>query len=104
MQQGLRAQNLADRGRERRPAGLLPDHGQLVEDVGQPVAGSVRAEVRVERGNEPRRQAVLRGANGDAGRKRRDRLVADVLVHELGGLPQCVDVDPGVEPEALQRR
>ena len=72
---------------------------QLVEHLVDPVAGAVGPEVQVERGDEPRRQAVLGSACGDARRDRRDGLVADVLVDELRGAPERVDVDAGVEVE-----
>ena len=58
------------------------------------------AQVRLQRRNEPRRQAVLGRAHGDPRSERRDRLVADVLVDELRCLPERVDVDTGVEAEA----
>ena len=44
---------------------------------------------------------MLGSADGDPRGERRDRLVADVLVHELGRLPERVDVDSRVEAEAL---
>ena len=46
---------------------------------------------------------MLRGADGDARRERRHRLVADVLVDEVGRPPERVDVDAAVEPEPLER-
>ena len=57
----------------------------------------------VERGDEPGRNLVLGGAHGDPRRERGDGLVADVLVHELRGLPQRGHVDAGVEPEPGER-
>ncbi len=39
----------------------------------------------------------MRGASGS------HELVADVLVDEVGRLPQRVDVDAGVEPDAAER-
>ena len=69
----------------------------------EPVAGRVRAQVRVERGDEARRQVVLGGAHGDARHERRHRLVADVLVDEVGRLPELVDVDPGVHAQPRER-
>ena len=46
---------------------------------------------------------MLRGAHGDARRERRHRLVADVLVDEVGGLPQLRHVDVALEPQAGER-
>src|SRR5207245_10425198 len=40
---------------------------------------------------------------GVAGGRRRDRLRPDVLVDQLGGLPELVDVGAGVEAEARER-
>ena len=65
MDQRLRGEDLADRGCERRPAGLAPDLLQLLERLEQAVVGGVGAQVRVERGDEARRQVVLGGADGD---------------------------------------
>ena len=45
----------------------------------------------------------MRGAHRDARRDRRDRHVADVLVDEVGGLPERVEVDAGVEAEPGER-
>ena len=46
---------------------------------------------------------MLRRADGDARRERRDGLVADVLVDEIRRLPQRRDVDAGVEAHAGER-
>ena len=46
---------------------------------------------------------MLRRADGDPRRERRDRRVADVLVDEVGRLPERVDVDARVEPEPGER-
>ena len=46
---------------------------------------------------------MLRGENGDARHERRHELVADVLVDEVGRLPERVDVDAGVEARAGER-
>ena len=93
MEERLRGEDLADRRGERRPAGLGADAPDLLEHLEQPVAGGVRAQVDVERRDEPGREVVLRRANGDPRRDRRDRLVADVLVDDVRGLPELVDVD-----------
>ena len=63
----------------------------------------MRAEVDVERRDEPCRQVVLGGANRDPRRDGRDRLVADVLVDHVGGLPQVRRVDAGVAAEPVER-
>ena len=57
----------------------------------------------VERRDEAGREVVLGGAHRDARRERRERLVADVLVDDVRGLPEARDVDPGVAVEALER-
>ena len=101
--QRLRGEDLADRRGERRPAGLAADRLQLLERLEQPVAGGVGAQVGVERGDEAGRQVVLGGAHGEARRVRRHDLVADVLVDEVGCLPEPVDVDARVEPHARER-
>jgi hypothetical protein len=46
---------------------------------------------------------VLGGAHGDPRRERRHRLVADVLVDQVGRLPQRAHVDARVEPQAAKR-
>ena len=101
--QRLRGQDLSDRRGERRPAGLRADPHELVDDLVEPVAGSGRAQILVERRDEARRQAVLRGASGDPRRDRRDGLVADVLVDDVGHLPESVDVHAGVEVGRRER-
>jgi hypothetical protein len=87
-----------------RPADLLPDPSQLREDLVEPVSRSQRAQVRVESGHEARRHPVLGGAHRDSGSERGDRLVADVLVDQLGGPPDRVDVDARVQAQPGQRR
>ena len=85
--QRLRGEDLADRRRERRPAGLTPDLLQLVERLQQAVIGRVRTQMRVECRDEPGRQVVLRRAHGNPRGVRCHDLVADVLVDEVGRLP-----------------
>ncbi len=94
VQERLRGEDLADRRRERRPARLGADAPDLLEHLEQPVGGGVRAEMDVERRDEAGREVVLGRAHGDARRDGRDRLVADVLVDDVGGLPELVDVEP----------
>ena len=97
VEQRLRGEQLADRRRERRPADLLADLVELLEHLLEAVAGALRAQRRVDAGDEARGHVVLRGADGDARHERRDRLVADVLVDEVGRLPERGDVDARVE-------
>ena len=52
----------------------------------------------------PGGQLAPRRAHGDARQERRDRHVADVLVDEVGRLPERVDVDAGVVADARERR
>ena len=101
--QRLRGEDLPDRGRERRPAGLAADRLELLERLEQPVAGGVGAQVGVERRDEPGRQVVLRCPHRQPRRVRRHDLVADVLVDEVRCLPQTGDVDASVEPHPGQR-
>ena len=103
MDQRLRGEDLADRRGEGRPAGLAPDLLELVERLEQAVVGGVGAQMRVERRDETGRQVVLRRAHGDPGCVRRHDLVADVLVDEVGSLPQPGDVDAGVESHPGER-
>ncbi len=103
IKQGLRGEHAADRRGERRPADLGADVVELLEHLFEPVAGTLRAQGRVEARDEPGGDVVLGGAHGDARSERRDRLVADVLVHEVRRLPQPGDVDAGVEPHAGER-
>ena len=100
----LRAEDLADRRGERRRAGLARMTRELVEHLVEPVAGAVRAQVRVERRDEPGRQLVLRGADGDSRRERRHRLVADVLVDDRPRRCQSVSTStPRVDAEPGER-
>ena len=103
VEQRLRAEDLPDRRRERRRADLRADAGELVEHLVEPVAGGLGAQARVDARDEARGQSVLGCADGDPRRERRDRLVADVLVDDLRGLPERVDVDARVEAEAGER-
>ena len=103
VEQRLRREDLPDRRRERRRTGLLAHQLQLLEHLEQPVAGRVRAQMGVERGDEAGRQVVLGRADGQARDERRHRLVADVLVDEVACLPELRDVDPGVHPHACER-
>ena len=60
------------------------------------------AEVRVERGDEARREVVLRGTHRDARRERGEGLVPDVLVDDVGRLPEAGDVDARLPIEAAE--
>ena len=51
----------------------------------------------------PAGKLVLRSANRDSRRERRHRIVADVLVDDLGCAPQRLDVDAAVHPSAGER-
>src|SRR5215217_4838897 len=62
----LRAENLADRRGQRRPAGLGADPPELVEHLVDPVAGGMRPELRIEARDQPGRDVVLRGATRGA--------------------------------------
>ena len=57
----------------------------------------------VDSGDDARRHVVARGEHRDPWHEWSDELVADVLVHEVGGLPQTVDVDTRVEADAAER-
>jgi hypothetical protein len=103
VEQRLRAEELADRGRERRPADLCAYDEELRDRLIEPVARRLGSEVRVERSHEARRQVVLGGADRDARSERRHGLVADVLVHEVRRFPQRRDADVALEPQPLER-
>ena len=75
-----------------------------VEHLVESVSRSQRAQVRVEGGHETRRHPMLGGAHRDSGSERRDRLVAEVLVDQIGGPPDRVDVDARVQSQPGQRR
>ena len=102
--QRLRREDLANRGGEGRPACLAADQRQLVQHLEQAIVGGVRAELAVEGGDETRREVVLGRAHGEARRKWRDRDVLEVLVDEVGALPQPGHVDACSHPHPGQRR
>ena len=102
VEQRLRPEDQADRRRERRPARLVADPRHLGERVEQAVARRVRAEVEVERRDEARGQVVLGRTDGDARGERRERLVAEMLVDDVGRFPETGDVDAGGAVEPLQ--
>ena len=58
--ESLGGEDLSDRRGQRRPAGLRPDPGELVEHLVDPVAGCLGAELRVERSDQAGRDVVLR--------------------------------------------
>jgi hypothetical protein len=62
----------------------------------------VGPKLGVQTRDQARGEAVLGGADGDARRERRDGLVADVLVDEVGGAPERVHVHLGVQAESSQ--
>src|SRR5439155_5233482 len=97
-------EDLPDRGRERRPTDLFANLHQFFEHLVEPVSGGVRAQMRVERGDEPGWKTMLRRAHRNPRSERGDRLIADVLVDEIGSAPERVDIDARVQPEAPERR
>ena len=92
----LRRDDVAHGRRERRRARLDADALDLVEHLVEPAAGVARAQLDVGRRDDRGRQLAPRGAHGDARQQRRRRRVAEVLVDEVGGLPQRVLVDARV--------
>jgi hypothetical protein len=103
VQQRLRGDDLPDRRGERRRADFLADAIDLVEHLVEPVVGRLRAKLHVEGADEPDGELPLRRSDGDPRRDRRDRLVAAVLVDEVRGVPELVEVDAGREAEAVER-
>ncbi len=99
----LGGQDLPDRRRQRRPAGLGPDPPHLLEHLEQPIGRGMGAQMDVERRHEAGREVELGRAHGDSRSNVRDRLVADVLVDDVGGFPQLPDVEARCVAEALQR-
>ena len=83
VEERLRAEDLSDRRRKRRPARLLANADDLHQGVEQAISRRMCTQVRVERCDEPCGEVVLGGAHRDAGRKRRQRLVPDVLVDDV---------------------
>ena len=70
VQERLAGEDLPDRRRERRPAGLRAHRPDLLEHLLEPVRGRMGAQVHVERGDESRRQVVLGSAHRDPRRNR----------------------------------
>ena len=103
VEQRLRREDLSDRSGEWRPPRFGSDATDLGQRVEEAIAGSVRAEVNVERGDEPGRQVVLGGPNGDPRCDGSDGLVPDVLVDQVSRLPQGRRVDTGVAAESMER-
>ena len=99
----LRRQDLADRSRERRPAGLGANAPHLLEHLQQSIRRGMRAQMHVERRHQPGGKVVLGRANGDPRRDLRHRLVADVLVDDVRGLPELRNLEPRGVAEPLQR-
>ena len=87
-------------------SGGHPDSARIwttsVEGVEQPVAGRVGPEVDVEGSDEAGRQVVLGRADRNSRRHGSDGLVADVLVDQVGRLPQRSRVDAGITPQPLE--
>ena len=90
VEQRLRREHLADRRCERRPADLGANAAELFEHLLEPVAGVLCAQRRVDARDEAGRHVVLRCADRDARRERRNRLVADVLVDDVAGVPESI--------------
>ncbi len=80
--------------------GLRADPVELREHLVEPVVGCLRAQRLIDSRDDAGRDVVARGEHGDARHERRHELVADVLVDDVGRLPERVDVDAGVEPGA----
>ena len=99
----LRGDDVAHRRGERRRAGLDADAVDLVEHLVEPAAGVARAQLDVGGRDERDRDLPPRGAHGDPRQQRRRGRVAEVLVDEVGGLPEHVLVDARVEPEPGER-
>ena len=62
----------------------------------------MRAEVHLERRDQPRGEVVLRRAHRDARWDRRHRLVTDVLVDDVRGFPQLLGLNTGRVLESLE--
>ena len=98
--EGLRAEHLADRRSERRPAALAPDLGQLIEHLVEAVRKPLRAEICVELGDKARRQLVLGRPDRDPRREWRHGIVSERRVDQLAGTPEGGNLDAGVETDA----
>ena len=100
VEQRLRCEHLPDRRGERRHPTSIRTRASSSSTSSIRSAARVRAQVRVEARDEAGRERELRGANGDPRRERDHGLVADVLVDELGGAPERLDVDARVHRQA----
>ena len=98
VQKSLRGEDLTDRRGERRPAGLGADASDLLEHLEQTIGRGVRTQVHLESCDEARREVELGGADGDARRDVRDRLVADPLVDDVRRVPEFRNLEPGPCP------
>ncbi len=103
VQQRLRSDDLPDRRRERRRADFRADLVELVEYLVEAIACGPSTQLDVEGGDNSDGNLALRGAHGDARRDRRDGLVADVLVDEVCGGPELVQIYTGVETQSGER-
>ncbi len=101
--ESLGSEDLADRSGDRRRAGFAANHGQLVEDVVEPVTRFVCAQTRIDRGHEPGGELVLGGAHGDVRGQGGHRRIPDELVDDLRRLPESRDVEAAVEIEPCER-
>ena len=90
VQQRLRAEHLADRRREWRPTNLRADQDPAPRSSRRALPPArLRTQAGIECGDETGRQIVLRSAHRNARRERRHRLVADVLVDDVGRIPRA---------------
>ena len=99
----LRRDGLPDRSGEGRRSGLDAHALHLLEDLVEAIGGMFPAELVVERRDQADRDLALRRPHREAWPERRHRSVADVLVDELGGPPEDVEVDAGVKADPPQR-
>ena len=99
----LRGDDVPHRRGERRRAGLDADAVDLVEHLVEPAARVARAQLDVGRADDRDRNLPPRRPHGDPRQQRRRGRVAEVLVDEVGRLPEHVLVDAGVEPEPGER-
>jgi len=100
------ATNLPNRRGERRRADFRPHLVDLLEHLVEAIACVARTQLHVERGHNADRQLPLGRSHGYARRDGRDGLVPDVLVDEVGSIPELVEVDSGREssPASACRR
>lgn len=96
----LGGDDLTERRRKRRRSDLAAYALDLIEHLVEPVAVTARPKLRVDHRDEPHGKLAMRGTNRHARKERADRHIPEVLVDQVGGTPDHVDIDAGVVADA----